>query len=165
MITLDTPITNLPTVGKTTAGRLKRLRLETAKDLIFYYPFRYDDLGQVVGINELDAGQMAVVKAKIDLIENRRSKRRRKMFVTEAMVSDETDSLKVIWFNQPFLKKNLKPGSVYYLAGRVDYDKYGLQMVNPTYELVKQEQTHTAKMVPIYPLTTGLTQKQLRFFN
>ncbi|MFH1172921.1 MAG: hypothetical protein V1692_00130, partial [bacterium] len=163
MLTLDTPIIELPTVGKATVGRLKRLKLETAEDLIFYYPFRYDDLGKIVKIADLDADQTAVIKAKVDLIENRRSRKRRKMFITEALVSDGQDSLKVIWFNQPFLKKTIKAGSIYYLAGRVDYDRFGLQMINPTYELLKDEQTHTARLVPNYPLTTGLTQKQLRF--
>lgn len=162
MLTLDTPIITLPTVGKTTAARLKKLKLETARDLIFYYPYRYDDLSQVTAIDRLDAGQTAVIKAKIDLLENRRAHRRR-MFLTEAVVADETDSLKVIWFNQPFLKKTLKAGSLYYLAGRVEYGRYGLQMINPTYELAKEEQTHTARLVPIYPATVGLTQKQLRF--
>lgn len=163
MITLDTPTSLLPTVGKTTAIRLKKLKLETAEDLIFYYPYRHEDLGQVMAIADLDGGETAVIKAKIDLIENRRSRRRRRMYVTEALVSDEQDSLKVIWFNQPFLKKTIKPGSVYYLAGRVEYDRFGLQMINPTYELLKEEQTHTARLVPVYSLTTGLTQKQLRF--
>ncbi|MFH1226211.1 MAG: ATP-dependent DNA helicase RecG, partial [bacterium] len=162
MLTLDTPIITLPTVGKTTAARLKKLKLETAWDLIFYYPFRYDDLGRVVRVEQLEPGQSAVIKAKIDLLENRRAHRRR-MFITEAMVADESGAIKIIWFNQPFLKTSLKPGSIYYFAGKVEYDKYGLEMVNPTYELVKEEQTHTARLVPAYPLTLGLTQKQLRF--
>ncbi len=162
MINLNTSIISLPTVGKTIAGRLKKLKIETVKDLIFYFPARHSDLGQVTPISQLDAGQTAVIKVKIDLIENRRAHRRR-MFLTEALVSDASGAIKVIWFNQPFLTKTLKVGSLFYLAGKVDYDKFGLEMINPTYELVKEEQMHTARLVPVYPLTVGLTQRQLRF--
>ena len=84
--------------------------------------------------------------------------------MTEGLVADPTGSIKVIWFNQPFLTKVLNPGDELYLSGKVAFDRYTLQLVNPVYEKAKkQETTHTARLVPIYPLTENLTQKQIRF--
>jgi ATP-dependent DNA helicase RecG len=163
MYSLETPIENLTRVGNTTAGRLKRLGLNTVKDLLYYWPFRYEDYSQVVAIKDLLPDQTVTIKGKIVLIENRRSHRKR-MTITEALIEDETGSIKVIWFNQPFLIKNLKIGDEVYLAGKVGFDNLGLQFISPAYEkITDRESINTAKIVPVYPLTNNLTQKQLRF--
>lgn len=163
MYSLSTPIENLTRVGKTTAGRLKRLGIGTVNDLLFYFPFRYEDYSQVVQIKDLRPNQTVTVRGKIVLIENRRAHRRR-MTITEALIEDETGSIKVIWFNQPFLTKNLKPGNEVFIAGTVEFDRLTLQFVSPAYEKITEgESINTAKIVPVYPLTSNLTQKQLRF--
>ena len=159
---LSTPVSAITRVGKTTANYLKRLNIETVKDLIFYYPFRWQDLSQISVIARLQPIELATIKGKIQLLKNRRSPVKRKI-LTEGLISDKTGSMKVIWFNQPFLTKILAPGDEVYLSGKVDFDKYTLQLINPIYEKVKQEQTHTARIVPLYSLSGGLTQKQLRF--
>ena len=160
---LDTPIKNLTSVGKTTAGRIKRLGLLTVADLLYFFPARHDDFTKKKYIRDLIPGENANVVGQIELIENRRSYRRR-MNITEALVNDGTESLKVIWFNQPYLTKNLASGDTVSLAGRVD-DNYGLiSMISPIYEKVgRKEIYHTAGLVPVYRLTEGLTQKQIRF--
>ncbi len=162
---LSTHISALSRVGKTTAARLKLLGLNTVSDLIFYFPFRYEDYSSVKNISDLQAGETVSVHGQIQLIANRRSFRKRKN-ITEALISDETGTIKVVWFNQPFLIKVLKTGDEIYLSGKVD--DTGTQMVSPDYErmsLVKQpgENIHTGRIVPVYHITSGLTQKQLRF--
>ncbi len=85
------------------------------------------------------------------------------MYITEALVSDESESIKVVWFNQPFIGKTLKVGDQVSLAGKVD-DEYGIMtMVSPIYEKISTGGIHTTGMVPIYHLTENITQKQLRF--
>ena len=86
------------------------------------------------------------------------------MFITEALVSDETDSLKVIWFNQPFLTRTYHVGDRISLAGRIS-DNYGqLTMISPLSEKIYSEDfIHTRGLVPNYHLTANLTQKQIRF--
>jgi ATP-dependent DNA helicase RecG len=163
MYPLNTPIENLTRVGKTTASRLKKLGIFTVLDLLYYFPFRYDDFSQLVKIKELVPNQIVSIKGKIILINNRRSHRKR-MVITEALIEDETGTIKVIWFNQPFLTKNLEVGDEIFLSGKVEFDNLGLQFISPAYEKITgQESLNTAKIVPVYPLTSNLTQKQLRF--
>ncbi|MFA6255480.1 MAG: OB-fold nucleic acid binding domain-containing protein [Patescibacteria group bacterium] len=162
-IALSTPVSEISRVGKTTAIRLKKLGIETASDLIFYYPFRWEDFSQISEIAELTPSSIVTIRGKIQLIKNRRSPVKRK-FLTEALVADKTGSIKVIWFNQPFLAEVLNPGELVYLSGKVDFDRYTMQLINPVYEKVtKGTTTHTARLVPIYSLTSNLTEKQIRF--
>jgi ATP-dependent DNA helicase RecG len=117
----------------------------------------------VVPIAELQEGDQFTVKGRVELIANKRSFKSRKM-ITECLVNDDTESLRVVWFNQPFLIKTIEPGDTVYLSGKVTKDMVGARLVSPVYEKEKKgETTHTARLVPIYPLTAGLTEKQLRF--
>lgn len=160
---LTTPISALSKVGKKTATLLAKLHIHTAGDLLYYFPFRYEDFRKTVSIQELRVGDMVTVKARIELIANKRSFRTKKM-ITECLVSDESGSLRVVWFNQPFITKTLQPGDVVVLSGKITRDMLGAQMVSPAYEKERAGQTtHTARLVPMYPLTQGLTEKQLRF--
>jgi len=163
MYPLNTPIEKLTRVGKTTASRLKRLGIFTVLDLLYYFPFRYDDFSQIVKIKDLVPNQTVTIKGKIILINNRRSFRKR-MTITEALVEDDSGSIKIIWFNQPFLTKNLKVGDEIFLSGKAEFDNLGLQFISPAYEKITGlGSLNTAKIVPIYSLTNNLTQKQLRF--
>ncbi len=162
MPNLNTAISSFLRVGKASASRLARLGVHTAQDLLYYFPFRYEDFRTIVPIAGLREGQMVTVRARVEIIANRRTFRRRAM-LTEALVSDGNNSLRVVWFNQPFLIKNIHPGDEIFLSGVVKGDMLGAQLVSPSYEKVPAgSTTHTARMVPMYPLTQGLTQKQLR---
>jgi len=157
---INASITTLGRVGKTTAARLRLLGLRTVEDLLFYWPFRYEDRSEIKKIQDLQNFQSATIKAKITMIATRRSWRAHK-FVTEALVDDDTGTIKIVWFNQPFLSKTLAVGDNVYLSGIFDETK--MQMTGPDYEKVKTQTMHTARIVPIYHLTAGLSEKQLRF--
>jgi len=161
MVQLSDLVTTLPGIGEVVARDLKKMGVETINDLLFYFPFRYDDLSKVCLISELAPGEVATIQGRVSTIKSRRSPRKR-MMLTEGVVEDETGRIKVIWFNQPYLAKSLKPGTVVSLSGQVD-DKYGLAMANPIYEIVSGSETkHTGRIVPIYSLTGSLTQKRIR---
>ena len=163
MFELKTPVIKLNRVGKNIAQQIKKLGIETVDDLITHYPSRYDDYSEILSIEDFKNKKNRTIKRKINLIANHRSFKK-SMIITEAIVSDETDSLRVVWFNQPFLAKNLKTGQTIYLAGKISEDnQYGLQMTNPSYETVSDDLTHTGRLVPIYHSTAKLTQKQIRF--
>ncbi len=164
MILLDTPVENLSRIGKTVASRLKRLGVFNTFDLIHYFPFRYDDFSNLKNIADLKPGDITTVRGKIELLTNKRSPRK-KMVITECFLTDETGSIKAIWFRQPYIAKTLKNGDEVYFSGKVMGDLFSLTFQNPSYEKVATETTHTARLVPIYPLTSGLTQKQLRFLT
>lgn len=161
MISLETKVNQLNKVGLATYSKLKRIGIETARDLIFYYPFRYEDFSKVTTINDLKIDSLATVNGKVEIIDGRRSFRR-KTFVTEAIISDNTGSVKAVWFNQPWVSKNLKPGDEITLSGKVSGDLINTYFNSPEYEKTSSGQSVNAKILPIYPLTYGLTQKQLR---
>lgn len=162
MIAFNTPISGLTRVGEKTAAQFKKLGLNTAGDLLFYLPFRYDDFSTGLQIAELKDGQTANVIGTIDLIQNKRSARR-KMQITEALIRDDSGYLKVIWFNQAFLTRTLKEGDEISLAGRITDDYGQLQMVSPNYEkITSADILHTKGLVPNYHSTEALSQKQIR---
>ncbi len=164
MIDLKTPLSQFPTVKTALCRRLNYLGLKTAQDLLFYLPFRYDDLRASAPIAQVRPGMRLTVRGRLQLIANKRSVYRRRL-LTEAVVADETGQLKVIWFNQPYLMKVLNVGDQLALAGKVEQDKFGLAMISPIFEKEKRgvDLVHTGRLVPFYPTTEGLTQKHLRF--
>ncbi|MCF7906750.1 ATP-dependent DNA helicase RecG [Patescibacteria group bacterium] len=157
-------VSALNRVGEKTSSQLKKIGITTVRDLLQHYPFRYEDYSQILSIEEFKTKKRGTIKVKVNLIANRRSNRK-KMTLTEAIVSDNSGSLQVLWFNQGFLAKNIKPGQQIYLAGTIDDSNHGLQLINPSYEICYSGQAplHTGRLVPIYSTTSRLTQKQIRF--
>lgn len=163
MISGQTPVRELGRIGKVTEKYLKALGIETCKDLIFYFPRRFDDFSVCVPIKDLKSNMIATVYGRIDMLVNRRLKKRR-MTITEALVSDETGSIKVVWFNQSFIVKNLTVGDYVNLSGKTNDAYYDLQLVSPAYEKVNNDSSaiHTSRLVPVYSLPAGISQKQFR---
>src|SRR3989344_270358 len=159
---------NLPGIGSYYANRLKKLNLITLEDLIYHFPFRYDDFSQIQKIDNLTQGEKITVQGVIWQIKNIRT--RTGKFLTNAQVSDESGIIDVIWFNQPYLTKNIKAGSQISLSGKVDIGGPRPKLISPTYEILKSnkaqnldaETIHTGRLISIYPETEGLTSKWLR---
>jgi ATP-dependent DNA helicase RecG len=168
MIELSTSVEDLTRVGKTTASRLKRLGLSTARDLIFHFPHRYEDWSKISTIAEIEPQQSISIQGKITKIKNFKSPRKR-MQLTEAFVEDETGSIKVLWFNQGFLVKNLPVGTHVSLWGKTEISGNELLLKSPKYEVVgaggvgPEGEEEAGKILPIYPLSMNLSQKQLQF--
>ena len=162
-LTLTSSIKEIHKVGVATARQFKNLNIETVEDLLHFFPFRYDDFSIVTPINTLQAGINANIVGHVELIQNKRSPRQR-INITEALVADETGSVKIIWFNQPFIGRTLQAGDKVSLSGTVSEDYSGAFLKAPNYEKIGQGKgAHTQGLVPNYSLTAGLTQKQLRF--
>ncbi len=160
---LSSKITALDKVGAAVAKKLNKIGIHIIEDLLFYFPHRYEDYQGAVQIKELKEGAAVSVKAKVELIANRRSFRSRKV-MTEALVSDESGSLRIVWFNQPYVIKNIKVGDELVFSSVVKADMLGPQLVNPSYSRASlSSEDAQAKMVPIYYLTAGLSQKYLHF--
>lgn len=160
---LSSPASEISRVGKTVAAQLKHLGVLTIKDLLFYFPSRHDDLSKITPIGQALVGQRVVLRGKIELIENKRSKYRKRLLI-HALVSDASGSIRVVWFNQPWIVKMFKPGDELYLVGEVKDDGSGSVLSSPVYEKVSRRgPTHTARLVPVYPSTEKLSQKQIRF--
>ena len=159
---LKTPIEKLFNIGSVYVGKLHKVGIKTAGDLLFYFPFRYDDFSEVKKISEVELGEIVSIVGKIIDIRNVRTWKR-KMNITEALIEDESGAIKAVWFNQPFLIRNLKIGANVSLSGKVAYAQEGLQLSSPAYELLGRGQVlHTARLVPVYHETEGLSSKWLR---
>ena len=165
-IGLSAPIEKLKGVSYKITKPLKILGIHTVYDLLRHIPFRYDDFSKIVNIAELAPGETATIRAKIDKITNKRTWKK-KIYITEAEVSDESGATKAVWFNQPFLIRNLKIGSLVNLAGKAVFGNDALYLQNPAYERIFEsstsEHTHTGGLVPIYRETAGITSRWIRF--
>lgn len=153
---LTDQVSQLPRVGPEVSKKLARLGIETLSDLLFHIPRRYEDWSTMTPVGSVYSGQLVTVRAKIDLIHNKRSPRKR-MLVTEAVLSDDSGSIKAIWFQQPFLTRVLKPGQAYLFSGEVTENPFGLFLNNPAHE-----QLGTNGLKAVYPQTAGVTSKLLR---
>lgn len=162
MISLKSKIEELHRVGEATAKILGRLEIYSVQDLLFYFPFRYDDFTKSLPISELTVNTNVNIIGTIELIQNKRSARR-KMYLTEALLSDETDTIKIIWFNQPFLSRTLKVGDRISVAGRISESHGQLTIISPQYEKINSDVLiHTKGLIPNYHLTSAISQKQIR---
>jgi len=162
-LTLNAPISALAGVGSAMATKLAKIGIKTIGQATAYYPFRYDDFSRQAVIAEARLGEVANFVGTVDIIDTRRSPRR-KMYLTEAILNDGTGQLRLVWFNQPFLTRNIHEGDRLSVAGKVGQDLLGLVMASPQYEKVSQadESRHTSGLVPIYRTISGVTPKQLR---
>ncbi|HLB95352.1 MAG TPA: ATP-dependent DNA helicase RecG, partial [Patescibacteria group bacterium] len=143
-------------MGPKMAEKLKRLGLENVRDLLFYYPWRYDDFSKPQKIISLRVGQEAIIKAKIFQIKQSRT-RRKWMSIIEAVLADDSGEIKAIWFNQPFLIKILRPGTEWLFAGKVNWDFKGKQKTLAISQYEKEP-----VILPVYGETEGITSKYLR---
>lgn len=164
MITFDSPLSSLNRAGDITVAHFKRLGVNTAGQLLSYLPFRYDDFSSNPLIADIQDGETVNIIGTIDLIQNKRSAHR-KMQITEALIRDDSGYLKLIWFNQSFIARNLKVGDEVSVSGRVQ-DNYGqMQMVSPDYEKINSlNLINTQGLIPNYHSTNKLSQKQIRYF-
>jgi ATP-dependent DNA helicase RecG len=158
---LDAPLTTLPGIGPKTARTLKKLDLETLGDLLWHLPRRYDDYTQLKTINRLWYGEEVTIIGTVEDIQVRQVRNGR-MKLTEAVIGDGTGSLRVTWFNQPWIANKLTPGKGVVLSGKVDQYLGRLTMNSPEWEPLERIQLHTNRIVPVYPLTAGVTAKWLR---
>ena len=165
----STPIEELPRVGPQYQKKLKRLGIKTAGHLIFHFPHRYEDFSNIIPISDIKKEEAVSIKGKILDIKSIRTFRKR-MTLTQALVGDETGSVQVVWFNQPYLTNSFKKGDVLFLSGRMNQKGNGRYLSSPAYEKItddlqfkNSDLTHTGRLVPVYPGTEGLSSRWLRF--
>lgn len=149
-------------VGESTAKLLNKLGLNTPFDLVNNIPRRYDDYSKVIKVREIRPGSVTL-KVKFSSVSRRYSKKG--LHITEALASDETGSVRVMWFNQPYRATSLKIGEEYFVSGEFAQNYKFIVISNPACELVSGFPLNTARLVPQYKLTKGLSGNQLRKFT
>jgi ATP-dependent DNA helicase RecG len=157
---LDSPITRLPGIKKGYAQRMANLGVETIGDMLELYPRRYDDYRSLKTINQLEYGEEVTIIGTV-WDTHARETRRGGTIVTSTL-SDGTATIQATWFNQPWLVDKLKSGSQIVISGKVDQYLGRLVFQSPEWEPLDKQLVHTGRLVPVYPLTQGVTQKWLR---
>lgn len=155
---LFSPVTDLRGVGPARAAALQRLGIFTLYDLLAYFPRDYEDRTNPVEIAQLQPGVPACFEA---LVVSQPVLRRigKSRDVTNLTVADETGKLTLHYFNQPYIKTQLHYGQSYYFYGTLL--ERGMQMANPAFEEAGRPGTVTNRLLPVYPLTAGLSNRTL----
>jgi len=175
MIDLETSLEHLSGIGPKMLKRFNRLGLFSVLDLLYYFPKRYEDFSRIISIQKAkslllekeQAGSGLVkrelcIKGRILEIKTKRSPQK-KMHLTFALISDQTDSIEAVWFNQPFIKGALKKGKEFVFSGKMEYKEGRRFLSNPVFEAEKDgEFLHLGRIAPVYPETEGLSSKYLR---
>jgi ATP-dependent DNA helicase RecG len=150
---------------------LKRLGIETVRDLLYYFPTRYSDISEIKLIGDLESGEIATVYGVVSGLKTKKSFRT-KVPMAEGYIEDTSGRMKITWFNQAFLAKVLHEGQKVSLTGKVSNGKYGLSMSNPEVNktsfdpadvhntLFKNKQDIEEQVrYPVYRETKGLSSK------
>jgi ATP-dependent DNA helicase RecG len=163
--TLTTPLQYLKGVGPRRAADLARAGLVTVEDLLYRFPIRYEDRSRLQPIGSLKPGQPASIVGRI-LSCGLRSTRRPGFKIFEALIGDANGALRANWLNQPFLRDVFATGQHVVFYGLVEMRGHGgLQLTNPQYEILDDEDgetIHTGRIVPVYEKTGAVTAKMQR---
>lgn len=153
-------------VGPKWAERLAKLEVKTVEDLLYYFPREYEDRSQISQIKYTAIGEKATFKVKVLKVEYQ--KIRSGLDLLRVSFSDGSDVVNGIWYNQSYLQEKFKAGAEFIITGKIsekNWRKYKKKEINnPVYEKITAEASvlNTGRIVPIYSLTEGLSQRRLR---
>lgn len=156
---LSTPVIELKGVGEELAKKLAILGIKTVGDLVDYYPRRYEDYSNISPVAKMQPG-VVTIQAKISQVTGRYV--RRGMHITEAMASDDSGSVRLVWFNQPYRAGAIKAGHDYFISGDYALRRSRFGILNPSAELASDFPVNTARIIPIYRETKGLKSSYIR---
>lgn len=159
MDNLSTSVQYIKGVGPKKAYSLKRLNINTIEDLIYFIPRDYDDRTKVSTLRDSVIGEKATLEVKIagefSIIRPRRN-----MSILKVPIEDSSSNGYMVWFNQEYLKDKFKIGESYRVNGKINKMGFELQIMNPAFETLDQSEK-TGRIMPIYPLTEGLSNNEI----
>jgi ATP-dependent DNA helicase RecG len=158
---LDQPIRSaMPELARGVAT-LARLGITTAREALWYLPFRYDDFSELRPLGELMPDEKQSARATVAAIRVEPGFGRRPQRVI-AQLTDDTGSAEAIWFGRRYVERRLQQGDEVIVSGKVTQRGWRSQFTSPEFSPVGRESVHTARVVPVYHLSAGVTQKRLR---
>lgn len=161
MIDLKQNIQYIKGVGPSRVELLNKLGIYTLEDLITYYPREYEDRSIVKPIAELVPGEYATFRG-VAMSKPTEARIKKNMTITKLIVRDVTGSAYLTWFNQSYIKNSFCAAEEYTFYGKVTRNYGGrAEISSPTFDK-EGESKNTGKIIPIYPLTNGMTQNVLR---
>ncbi|MBQ3462575.1 MAG: ATP-dependent DNA helicase RecG [Clostridia bacterium] len=147
-------------VGEKRAELFNKKGINTVEDLLYYFPRSHEDRSEMKEIADCAEGETVCISVTVfSPVKDVRV--RRNLLVSTMIVSDTTGALNVVWYNNKYVKGQFFTGDEYILYGKITRNRGKMEMINPVYEK-KGKERFTGKIVPLYPLTEGLTQKILQ---
>lgn len=159
MNNLNKEIKYVKGIGPKRANKLSKLGIFTVSDLLFYFPRQYEDRNNLRKIFELKDEEKVTIRAIVSSIET--SNVRKGLVITKVGVRDETGFARLVFFNQEYISSTLKKGDTVFVFGKVKKTSYGIEMSSCEVEQMSNNPKSTCGIMPIYPLTYGLTNKEL----
>ncbi|MBN1376196.1 MAG: ATP-dependent DNA helicase RecG [Dehalococcoidia bacterium] len=158
--TLDDDIAVVKGIGDNIAKRIAKLGVYRVRDLLYFFPRRFIDFSKRATVSTLETGKYQTIFANVWEAQETNFGR---MKGSEAVLGDETGNIRAVWFNQPWVARQLTTNSRIAVSGRVTEFNYRKVFENPEWELIEdKELLHTGRLVPVYQLTQGLFPRQVR---
>jgi ATP-dependent DNA helicase RecG len=157
---IKTPLSKVISTTKFHLERLGNLGVGTLGDFLTFFPRTYSDQSEFRKINEIRTDDINVVKGTLSQLVELKSKFGKKLL--KAKFTDETGSVDIIWFNQPYLKRVLYNGQQLILSGKAKFELGKITLLSPEHEVPKKNNLHVGRIVPVYHETEGLSSKWIR---
>ena len=155
----NSPVSALKGIGEQREKKLQKLGISTIEDLLTHYPREYKDRSEILKITNLPMDESSTFLAQVK--EEGQNSRHGRLVYTRMKVYDETGSVGVLWYNQPYMKNSLKIGEWYLFSGKLQ-KKYGRkEILSPEVERIG-ENFAGGRIIPVYPASEGISQKMLR---
>ncbi len=158
---LDEPTTTVRGIGQKQSQLLTKLGLHSIEDLLYNFPHRYDDYSKLKKIKNLSYGEEVTILAWVKSIKQFTTHNKKRK-ITQAIVSDGTGTIQLMWFNQDYHMHYLSKDMFLSISGKIEQHMGRFVMYHPDYEQVEKQQLHTNRIVPVYSLTARLSQRWLR---
>lgn len=160
MPALEDSIRFVKGVGPKKAALLEKLHIRTLRDALETYPRDYEDRTVLTRIADIDEDSKYAIRAVVGT-EPKVNRIRKGLTLVKCTIFDETGSLHVTWFNNPYAAALVRVGQEYLFYGRVQLSGRTPMLVSPQAEKIAAGDEHPGRIVPVYPLTAGLTQRDL----
>ena len=159
-MTIYSPISRLKGVGPTLEKSLNSMGIKNIADLLNHFPRKWETYQSINRIQDIKPGLVSF-EAKVENIAMRRSNRHKRLTITEAILSDDTGTVRAVWFNQPYLSQTLLKGKLYRFRGNYEYKNGYVSLAAPSFE---KPGTNVNKedIITIYPETKKITSTIIR---
>ncbi|MCD4812501.1 ATP-dependent DNA helicase RecG [bacterium] len=159
---LGMPVQYLKGVGPKRAGYLRKINIDSVMDLLCHYPREWQDRTQLSKIHQVKEDEHVTICGKV------RAKQtftiRRGLNITKVILDDQTGQIAATWFNQPYMRERFEEGQWVLAYGKVSFSR-SWQIMNPDFEILEgssEDQIHTGRIAPMYPLTERISQRVMR---
>jgi len=161
-LNIKTSLKSIKGIPPGTAKKLENIGLKTAGDLLWHFPLRYENWAEPMTVTQFLIGQNVVIKARIGKSFTKRIWQR-KLSITEAELWSDTNHIKAVWFNQPYIKYGFSEGDEIIASGKIMERQKNVVLFNPTYEVVgKTGNTRIGSIVPVYVRPKGVSSAMIQ---